>query len=506
MATVQSSLYMAGNIVSQVKKVNASIQSVTANMKRMKAAFKQFINLDNVLTQVELVRTRLQVLGDNIVLRFTVNDEDSLYKFNMMKNRMQNIFSQLFVPIKLDTGYILSQFNSLRTWLDSVLNASTVIKIQFALPMQEEMLTNEQNPVMKTDTGDAGIVTTFLDTFKNYIPYLLGIGAALQGVNSLVQLFGRIIVSTMATGATATFLATLAAHGLTVAWAGLNTAMKANIIIYIILLIIGLITWLINLWKTNDEFAAGFMRAWNSVLNFFDQVSIFFFKIGMAIVNSLFTMRVKALEIIESLINGVIDGINGLSSMANEILGTSFDIIGHVEMVSDAKAEADFIKKAQESALKILEESASRRAAEREQKVLEMLEDRAEKRMQMENEKKKQLDFNLEFENKWSGGQATSMSGIGANVGTNIGANIDRVGKVDQVGTIENTVDISSEDIKTMRELAEMKSIQNFVSLQPSVKVEGISVREEADINTIVARIEQKLEQEFYAAAEGVYM
>lgn len=89
------------------------------------------------------------------------------------------------------------------------------------------------------------------------------------------------------------------------------------------------------------------------------------------------------------------------------------------------------------------------------------------------------------------------------NNGGNQFANIDKVG---EVGKINDTVDISSEDIKTMRELAEMKSIQNFVSLQPSVKVEGISVREEADINTIVARIEQKLEQEFYAAAEGVYM
>jgi hypothetical protein len=89
------------------------------------------------------------------------------------------------------------------------------------------------------------------------------------------------------------------------------------------------------------------------------------------------------------------------------------------------------------------------------------------------------------------------------NNGGNQLANIDKVG---EVGKINDTVDISSEDIKTMRELAEMKSIQNFVSLQPSVNVEGISVREEADINTIVARIEQKLEQEFYAAAEGVYM
>lgn len=89
------------------------------------------------------------------------------------------------------------------------------------------------------------------------------------------------------------------------------------------------------------------------------------------------------------------------------------------------------------------------------------------------------------------------------NNGGNQLANVDKIG---EVGKINDTVDISSEDLKVLRELAEMKSIQNFVSLQPSVNVEGISVREEADINTIVARIEQKLEEEFYAAAEGVYI
>ncbi|MGG1555003.1 tape measure protein [Paenibacillus ferrarius] len=47
------------------------------------------------------------------------------------------------------------------------------------------------------------------------------------------------------------------------------------------------------------------------------------------------------------------------------------------------------------------------------------------------------------------------------------------IGKVNEIGKIGDTVDISNEDLKAMRELAEMKSIQNFVTLTPTVQVTG---------------------------------
>ncbi|WP_152393759.1 hypothetical protein [Paenibacillus guangzhouensis] len=80
--------------------------------------------------------------------------------------------------------------------------------------------------------------------------------------------------------------------------------------------------------------------------------------------------------------------------------------------------------------------------------------------------------------------------------------NIDRVG---EVGKIQDTVDVSSEDLKTMRELAEMKSIQNFVSLTPTVQVTTGPVNKPTDIDSIIARIERTLEEEIAATAAGVY-
>lgn len=79
------------------------------------------------------------------------------------------------------------------------------------------------------------------------------------------------------------------------------------------------------------------------------------------------------------------------------------------------------------------------------------------------------------------------------------------VGKVDKVGKIEDTVDISNEDLKLMRELAEMKSIQNFVTLTPQVSFGDMHVKNESDIDEIIGRVEEYMENEIARSAEGVY-
>lgn len=82
---------------------------------------------------------------------------------------------------------------------------------------------------------------------------------------------------------------------------------------------------------------------------------------------------------------------------------------------------------------------------------------------------------------------------------------IDNIKKVEEVGAINDTVEVSGEDLATMRELAEMKNIQNFVQMTPSVNVTTGDVRQESDINTIVARIEQVLTEQIVSSAQGVY-
>ncbi|MEI7027905.1 hypothetical protein [Paenibacillus sp. y28] len=79
------------------------------------------------------------------------------------------------------------------------------------------------------------------------------------------------------------------------------------------------------------------------------------------------------------------------------------------------------------------------------------------------------------------------------------------INHVNTVGSIDDKVNVDSEDIKIMRDLAEEKNIQNFVALTPTVQVTTGDIRSGEDVDTIIRRIEMHLEQQFVATAEGVY-
>lgn len=70
---------------------------------------------------------------------------------------------------------------------------------------------------------------------------------------------------------------------------------------------------------------------------------------------------------------------------------------------------------------------------------------------------------------------------------------------------VDNDINIADEDLKLLRDIAEARYVQNFVTLTPTVQVSGNTINEKADINAIVDEIEYRLESEFAASAEGVY-
>ncbi len=85
------------------------------------------------------------------------------------------------------------------------------------------------------------------------------------------------------------------------------------------------------------------------------------------------------------------------------------------------------------------------------------------------------------------------------------GFNIDKIDRVDSLGSIDDDVDISSEDLKTMRELAEMKAIQNFVTLTPTVTMSTGDINNGYEFDEIVERITTSLEEEVATGAKGAY-
>lgn len=81
---------------------------------------------------------------------------------------------------------------------------------------------------------------------------------------------------------------------------------------------------------------------------------------------------------------------------------------------------------------------------------------------------------------------------------------IPEVDRVDSVGGVERDVNVADEDLKFLRDVAEARFVQNFVTLTPTVAMNA-SISERVDVDSVVGAIERRLESEFAMAAEGVY-
>lgn len=106
---------------------------------------------------------------------------------------------------------------------------------------------------------------------------------------------------------------------------------------------------------------------------------------------------------------------------------------------------------------------------------------------------------NLDKWNKAQGPGTLSMSPDKNKLGKHAkGAN-------DHLKNIDDKIDISNEHLEMLKDLAEQESIQNFTTLSPSVSIQTGDIKEEADINKIISKIENYMENELVNSAEGVY-
>lgn len=78
------------------------------------------------------------------------------------------------------------------------------------------------------------------------------------------------------------------------------------------------------------------------------------------------------------------------------------------------------------------------------------------------------------------------------------------IGKVGEVGKINSDVNIADEDLQLMKDVAEMRYVQNFVTLTPTVAMNA-QVSERVDIDELTGRLADVLIEEVAAGAEGVF-
>lgn len=92
--------------------------------------------------------------------------------------------------------------------------------------------------------------------------------------------------------------------------------------------------------------------------------------------------------------------------------------------------------------------------------------------------------------------------------GAGFDSNIGSVGNVGNVDKINTPVDIESEDLKFMKEIAEQESINKYITtvLSPEFKVTFGDVKETADVNKLADAILGIIEEDVLASVEGLHI
>lgn len=265
-----------------------------------------------------------------------------------------------------------------------------------------------------------------------------------------------------------------------------------------IALAIGVVVAAIYKWVQS---VGGLKVAWLTgvyfVMNLWNRLQLAFYTASVNIQNFMGDMKAGVLTILQNMVNGAIDITNGFINTLNKIPGVSIDAIEKVTFGTTAQMENDAAKQARAADLAAHQDQINSQIAERDSALSAMKAEARAATAQREAEiaaakAESAAAGNGSTEPDWSAYANTDPGDIG---------NVDRVGSV---GSIDEDVNIADEDLKFLRDVAEMRYVQNFVTLTPTVAVDA-KISEKVDVDEVVDKIERRLETEFEAAAEGVY-
>ena len=317
-----------------------------------------------------------------------------------------------------------------------------------------------------------------------------------------------------------------------VQWA-MNAALTANPI-GVIIMAIAAIVGAIVLWANK---VGGFRVLWlivvNAILTAWDWVKIAFFtgiywvldlwdkmKLGMmtagtAIANFMGDMKAAILMILQNMVNGAINIINGFIKVLNFIPGVNIGLIEQVTFGTQAQLENEAAKQAREDNLNAYRDEINAGIAGRDAALSQMRDDarsatadrlaeidaaRAAANQEEETALTTPDDF---VATNFDGAGSSQMSDqLGGQMG-DIGANTAAI-----AGNTKATADFSEESIKLWRDIAEQETINRFTTAEVNIDFGGINnnVSSEMDLDGIIDYIADGLEEALLVTVEGVHV
>jgi len=326
------------------------------------------------------------------------------------------------------------------------------------------------------------------DNWSNIEPVFYGAAAAV----------GFFTVATwIATGAAKAFFATLLSNPLF--WIALAIGAVIAVIYKWVQSVGGIkIAWMIAMnailtaW---DWVKIGLTTGVYWVIDLFNKMQITFKKVSVNTANFMGDMKATVLMLLQNLVNGAIDIINGFIEVLNKIPGVSIDTIEHVTFGTNAQLENEAAKQARQQDLEKYIADIEAGKAGRDQKLEQMKADAlaatAERQLEIANA---QAEAKANAE-KAAESHLPEFTPFDPGIIQGTGKN----------GKLE--VDMSDEDLKYLRDIAERDYINKFTTatLAPNIQISFGDVHQEADADKVAGRIRKILQEEIAVAAEGSY-
>jgi tape measure domain-containing protein len=512
---LQTTAELQDMIMKSANRSRASYQSTADAVAKMGIMAKNaFSSNKELIAFSELINKQFTIAGtsaagvDAAMLQLTqamssgvLRGEELNSVFEQAPTIIQTIADYLGVPIgKIREMAAEGQITSTIV-KNAMLSSADKINAKFqAMPMTfsqvgtilGNMLLQTFQPVIQVIGQGAQWI---YDNWSMIAPIFWGLAAAALGY--AVALGIQTVATWIANGAAQAFFTTLLSNPLF--WIALAIGVVVAMIYKWVQAVGGIrVAWLITcnaILTAWDWVKIGFMIGVYWVMDMLNKLQLAFYTAGVNIQNFMGDMKAGVLTILQNMVNGAISIINGFISVLNKIPGVNIELIDKVTFGTTAQMENEAAKQTRNQGFEAYRSQIESQIADRDAKLNQM---KTAANVATAQRQAEIATAKAEAAQK----KAQENADLTGKFATN--GDIANVGKVGEVGKIKDDVNIADEDLKLMRDVAEMRYVQNFVTLTPTVAMNA-QISEKVDVDKVVRKIETKLEDEFAMAAEGVY-
>lgn len=426
--------------------------------------------------------------------------------YDQVRTSLGNITSQIMDGLTSPGGGIdvlVSKLQAMDTWLKSAAGAKVLEDVT-------DGITAVISSVMWLAEMAAYAAAAIYDNWGILEPVFIVLAAAV-GALTIAWLVHKAVqtANAAATGISAavTLVQALATGKAAEAQWGLNASLLACPLTWIVVAIgaaiaamVALGVCIYRLWQTNIDFRVAFLSEWNKVLSFADNFPVFFLGIGYGIADAFSIAKEFVFNTLEDMVNGAIERINRLITLANMIPGVSISTVDAVTFGTE-NAIAEQAKRAERSAkLAEAQAAAAQKAVDRENQLQEdasnwRAEAAAEEQAASEEERNAMSD--------WIEGESTPAVKV---AGGEVGIAAESLEYLNDIAELRVLNEISSgsslrlsrEDTELMQASANSSSNIYYINYTGGVKVNA-NVRKGENWDDIRAQLEQESQNEIDA-------